>query len=145
MGDLEDRPDTCGFRVLTATSSSAAIGTVAGAVVANWAVSDASELRGLTKCGPDAFCACNLYLHHSEESRIAALRSEYRLCSVRSVCACASSSGFCVLVLVQDVPKVLKGKALPALVATGRVMGVYGATFAAIGAAFSAVDVRLPP
>lgn len=36
----------------------------------------------------------------------------------------------------------LRGKALPALIATGRVMGSYGATFAAIGAAFSAVDVR---
>jgi len=42
----------------------------------------------------------------------------------------------------QDVPKVLKGKAWPALVATGRVMGVYGATFAAIGGIFAAVDVR---
>jgi len=42
----------------------------------------------------------------------------------------------------QDVPKVLKGKALPALVATTRVMGVYGATFAAIGGIFAAVDVR---
>ncbi len=36
----------------------------------------------------------------------------------------------------------LKGKAWPALVATGRVMGVYGATFAAIGGIFAAVDVR---
>lgn len=36
----------------------------------------------------------------------------------------------------------LRGKALPALIATGRVMGSYGATFAAIGATFSAVDVR---
>lgn len=44
---------------------------------------------------------------------------------------------------VQDVPKVLKGKAFPALLATGRGMGIYGATFAAIGAAFSAVDVRV--
>jgi hypothetical protein len=42
----------------------------------------------------------------------------------------------------QDVPKVLKGKALPALLATGRVMGVYGVTFAAIGGIFAAVDVR---
>ncbi len=42
----------------------------------------------------------------------------------------------------QDVPKVLKGKALPALLATGRVMGAYGATFAAIGGLFAAVDVR---
>ena len=36
----------------------------------------------------------------------------------------------------------LKGKAWPALMATGRVMGVYGATFAAIGGIFAAVDVR---
>ena len=38
----------------------------------------------------------------------------------------------------------LKGKAWPALVATGRVMGVYGMTFAAIGGIFAAVDVRAP-
>jgi hypothetical protein len=44
----------------------------------------------------------------------------------------------------QDVPKVLKGKAWPALVATGRVMGMYGVTFAAIGGIFAAVDVRAP-
>lgn len=36
----------------------------------------------------------------------------------------------------------LKGKALPALLATGRVMGAYGITFAAIGGIFAAVDVR---
>ncbi len=36
----------------------------------------------------------------------------------------------------------LKGRALPALLATGRVMGVYGVTFAAIGGIFAAVDVR---
>lgn len=44
-GDLEDRPDSCGFRFLTATTSSAAIGTIAGAVVANWQVSVSAEMR----------------------------------------------------------------------------------------------------
>ena len=36
----------------------------------------------------------------------------------------------------------LKGRAVPALMATGRVMGAYGATFAAVGSVFAAVDVR---
>ena len=46
--------------------------------------------------------------------------------------------------VVQDVPKVLKGRAVPALMATGRVMGAYGMTFAAVGGIFAAVDVRTP-
>jgi hypothetical protein len=56
------------------------------------------------------------------------------------VLRCAERGRFAPL--RQDVPKVLKGKAWPALMATGRVMGVYGATFAAIGGIFAAVDVR---
>ena len=36
----------------------------------------------------------------------------------------------------------LKGKALPALLATGRAMGASSITFAAIGGLFAAVDVR---
>jgi hypothetical protein len=42
----------------------------------------------------------------------------------------------------QDVPKGLKGKAVPALLATTRGMGASGATLAAIGGVFAAVDVR---
>ena len=36
----------------------------------------------------------------------------------------------------------LRGKALPALLATGRAMGASSFTFAAIGGVFAAVDVR---
>jgi hypothetical protein len=39
---------------------------------------------------------------------------------------------------------VLKNKALPALAATGRVMGRYSLTMAAVGGVFAAVDVRAP-
>ena len=40
------------------------------------------------------------------------------------------------------MPKVLKGRAVPAAMATARVMGAYGMTFAAVGGIFAAVDVR---
>jgi import inner membrane translocase subunit TIM22 len=39
-----------------------------------------------------------------------------------------------------DVPKVMKGKAVPALMKTGKVMGATGVTFAAIGASYAAAE-----
>jgi hypothetical protein len=39
-----------------------------------------------------------------------------------------------------DVPVVLRDKPLPALLRTGRIMGQYGVTFAAIGLAYTGMD-----
>lgn len=39
-----------------------------------------------------------------------------------------------------DVPRVMKGKAVPALMKTGKVMGATGVTFAAIGASYAAAE-----
>jgi len=76
MGDIDERPDSCAFKTLSATISSFGVGAVFGAVSATW----------------------------------------------------------------NDVPKVMKGKAFPALMSTGRVMGSYGVTFAAVGAAFASTE-----
>lgn len=59
----------------------------------------------------------------------------------------AGASGLCmgsILGAVQatwgDVPKVMKGKALPGLMKTGKVMGATGITFAFIGASYAAAE-----
>jgi len=109
MGDIGGRPDDCTFRVLTATTSSAVMGAVMGAVSSTWTV--------------------------RVSARAATVRLRPRPRTLRAAIAHAGG-------LEQDVPKVLKGKALPALLATGRVMGGHSVTFAAIGGIFAAVDVR---
>jgi hypothetical protein len=112
MSDIDARPEGCVFRTMTAAGSSAFMGGVLGAVSTTWSV----RRRG-------SRTACTLLLHVA-----------------RARCACAATR--LRPARRQDVPKVLKGKALPALLATGRVMGAYSVTFAAIGGLFAAVDVR---
>eukprot|EP00244_Chara_vulgaris_P010373 TRINITY_DN474_c0_g1_i1.p1 TRINITY_DN474_c0_g1~~TRINITY_DN474_c0_g1_i1.p1 ORF type:complete len:157 (-),score=36.54 TRINITY_DN474_c0_g1_i1:583-1053(-) len=61
--------------------------------------------------------------------------------------ASAAGSSFCAGTLLgaiaatwQDVPVVERNQSLPALKRTAKVMGSYGATFAAIGGVFAATD-----
>eukprot|EP00976_Prorocentrum_cordatum_P073279 1181022-Prorocentrum_minimum.AAC.5 len=66
-------------------------------------------------------------------------------CAFKTLTAAGSSFGVgsvfgAVSATWNDVPKVLKGRAFPALMATSRVMGSYGITFAAVGAAFASTE-----
>ena len=121
MSDINQRPEGCVFRTLSATASGATLGGIMGAVTTTWSVRSAAPRRG-----------------GRSPHRSAGRAATWTLPRTRRVRALSAARA----PLLQDVPKVLKGKAWPALVATGRVMGVYGATFAAIGGIFAAVDVR---
>eukprot|EP00850_Spirogloea_muscicola_P022656 SM000305S11814 [mRNA] locus=s305:123300:123962:- [translate_table: standard] len=70
---------------------------------------------------------------------------EYDTVAFRTLSAAAASAAAgtvlgAVTATWQDVPAVQRNDARPALRKTARLMGTYGATFAAIGTAFAAVD-----
>mmetsp|Transcript_4866 Transcript_4866/g.8415 ORF Transcript_4866/g.8415 Transcript_4866/m.8415 type:complete len:158 (+) Transcript_4866:179-652(+) len=66
-------------------------------------------------------------------------------CAFKTMSATMSSFGAgaifgAVSATWNDVPKVMKNRAFPALMSTSRVMGSYGITFAAVGAAFASTE-----
>eukprot|EP00475_Leptophrys_vorax_P041754 TRINITY_DN78803_c0_g1_i1.p1 TRINITY_DN78803_c0_g1~~TRINITY_DN78803_c0_g1_i1.p1 ORF type:complete len:157 (-),score=14.90 TRINITY_DN78803_c0_g1_i1:359-829(-) len=70
---------------------------------------------------------------------------DYDTITFKTVTAAASSFVLgsvagAIVATWQNVPAVERNVALPALIKTGRVMGRYGAYFAAVGSAFAAAD-----